>query len=212
MKKIFLLFFSVFSMICLAGNFYYLLYEIKPVEKATKKTTKLKIENNIYKYESKRIKVEVEPFLLKDIGRYYSERNSINPFDETPEGFNYIFFRVRIENLSKETNLEFSPSSTILNEMLSKDDTTVFQMFYDKPNGEKKLEIIGKTLFFKPLTLPPGKWIERLLFFEYDLVVPTSKMVLIMSNITVGREMFEIQFPFKTKFVKEKSDGTDYER
>lgn len=212
MKKIMFLLFSAFSIICLAANFYYLLCEIKPVEKATKKTKKLKIENNIYKYESKRIKVEVEPFLLKDIGKYYSERNMLNPFDETPEGFNYIFFRVRIENLSKETNLEFSPSSTILNEMLSKDDTTVFEIFYDKPNGEKKLEIIGKTLFFKPLTLPPGQWIERLIFFEYDLVVPTRKMVLIMSNITIGKEMFEFEFPFKTKFVKEKNDDTDYER
>jgi hypothetical protein len=180
--------------------------------KAIKKEKNLKIENNFYKYESKRVKVEVEPLLLKDLGKYFSERGFENPFSETPNGFNYIFFRVRIENLSKETNLEFSPSSTILDDMLSKDDTTVYQMFYDKPNGEKKLEVLGKTMFFKPLTLPPQKWIERLLFFEYDSLAPTKRMVLTLANITAGREMFEIQFPFETKFVKEKTDAEDNER
>ncbi|MCX7831186.1 MAG: hypothetical protein N2445_09065 [Acidobacteria bacterium] len=212
MKKFLIFCLFSFSFLTLAANFYYLLVEIKPVQKAVKKSINLKIEGNIYKYTSKRIKVEVEPMLLKDLKKYYSEKSLENPFDETPEGFNYIFFRVRIENLSKETNLEFSPSSAVLNDMLSKDDTTVYQMFYEKPNGDKKLEIVGKTMFFKPLTLPPGQWIERLLFFEYDQLVPIRKMTLILANITAGREMFELEFPFETKFAKEKSDAEDNER
>ena len=202
----------LFSFISFSAGFYYLLVDIKPSPKALKKSKNLKIDGKVYKYESKRVKIEIEPFLIKDLGNYYSQKGFQNPFDETPEGFNYIFFRIRIENLSKETNLEFSPSSAFLNEMLSKDDTTVFQMFYDKPGGDKKLEFIGKTIFFKPLTLPPGQWIERLLFFEYDQLVPIRKMVLVLSNITAGREIFELEFPFETKFAKEKSDAEDNER
>lgn len=212
MKKILFLTLLFISFFSYASKFYYLLTEIKPVERATKKSKNLKIECGTYKYQSKRVKIEVEPMLLKDIGKYFNKRNFENPFAETPEGFNYIFFRVRIENLSKETNLEFSPSSAVLNDMLSKDDTTIFQMFNEKLNGDQKLEILGKTMFFKPLTLPPGKWIERLLLFEYDQVVPCKKMVLFLSNLTAGKEIFEIEFPFQTKFVKEKSDAEDNER
>ena len=212
MKKFLIFGLLIFSFFAFASTTYYLLSEIKPLPKAIKKSKNLKIENGYYKYESKRIKVEVEPLLLKDLGKYFSEKGFENPFEETPGGFNYIFFRVRLENLSKETNIEFSPSSTILNNMLSKDDTSVYQMFYDKADGDKKLEIIGKTMFFKPLTLPPGKWIERLLFYEYDELVPTKRMTLILSNITAGKEMFELEFPFETKFTKEKSDAEDNER
>lgn len=211
MKKLFFFLSLFLSFFVFASNFYYLLSEIKPVPKASKKRKNLKIEGNFYKYESKRLKVEVEPLLLKDLEKYFSGKGLKNPFEEIPEGFNYIFFRIRLENLLKDTNLEFSPSSAILNDMLSKDDTTVYQMFYDQPNGDKKLEVVGKTIFFKPLILPPGKWIERLLFFEYDQVVPTRKMVLILSNITTGTEMFEIEFPFYTKFTKEKMDAEDNE-
>lgn len=212
MKKVFFLILVTFSIFAFASKYYFLLTEIKPVEKADKKSKHLKIESNFYKYESKRVKIEVEPMLLKDICKYFNQKGFENPFDETPEGFNYIFFRLRIENLSKETNFEFSPSSATLNDMLSKDDTTIFQMFGFSPNGDKKLEILGKTMFFKPLILPPEKWIERLLLFEYDEVVPCKKMVLSLSNLTAGREIFEIEFLFRTKFVKEKRDAEDNER
>jgi hypothetical protein len=203
MKRLFAVIFFLASVSFLATTTYYKLDSLMTVEKAPKKKKGLEIEGKIYKYQSQFLKLEVEPLLLKDIDSYYKERGMINPFDEVPEAYNYIFFRVRMENLSKESSLEYSPSQTIMNDMLPKDDTTVYQMFYEKANGEEKLDALGKTVFLKPLTLPPKMWIERLIFFEYDELLPTRKMILILSSIAVGREIFEVELPFKAKFVKE---------
>lgn len=204
MKKAVMASLLLFALDILGAGVYYKLDSLETVKKAPKKIEGLAITGKGYTYETKTLKVEVEPLLLKDMDAYFKERGMENPFTETPDGFNYIFFRVRMENLSKETALEFSPASVIMNDMVTKDDQTVYEMFYDKPNGEVKLETLGKTMFFKPLTLPPGKWIERLLFFEYDDLAPSYKMMLVFANLTAGKKIFELQFPFYSKFVKEK--------
>jgi len=203
MKRLIAAVFFLASVSFLAGTTYYKLDSLSTVEKAPKKKKGLVIEGNLYKYQSQFLKLEVEPLLLKDIEAYYTKRGMINPFNEVPEAFNYIFFRVRMENLSKESNLEFSPSQVIMNDMLPKDDTTIYQMFYEKAGGEEKLDAMGRTVFLKPLTLPPKMWIEKLIFFEYEELLPTRRMILILSGINVGREIFEVELPFKAKFVKE---------
>ncbi len=207
MKKIFVLFVLLFSVSSLTSMNYFKLEEITPDAKTIKKSENYKIEGKILKFQSERVKIEVEPLLIKDISSYFKSKGLENPFEDVPEGFNYIFFRTKIENLSKGVALDFSPSMVILNDMVSKDDSTVYEMFYDKKNGEKYLDILGKTLFFKPLSLPPQMWIERLLFFEYDDIVSTKRFLLTFSNLTQGREIFDVSFPFRTKFVKEKNDG-----
>jgi hypothetical protein len=207
MKKIFFLFAFLFSFSSLTLTNYFKLQEITPDEKAIKKSENYKIEGKTFKFQSTRVKIEVEPLLIKDISSYFKSKGLENPFEDVPEGFNYIFFRARIENLSKDVALDFSPSMVILNDMVSKDDSTVYEMFYDKKNGEKYLDILGKTIFFKPLSLPPKMWIERLLFFEYEDIVSTKRFLLTFSDLTQGREIFEVSFPFRAKFIKEKDNG-----
>ena len=203
MKRLLGAFFVLASLSFLAAATYYRLDSVTTVEKSKKWNPKVVIEGNTYKYEGQFIKIEVEPLLLKDIAAYYEKKGLSNPFDEVPEGYNYVFFRIRLENLSKESNLEFSPSMALMEDCLPKDETSVFQMFYEKQGGEKKLEACGKTIFLKPLNLPPKTWIERLMFFEYDDPMPRKKTSLVLANITVGREIFEEVFPFRMKFIKE---------
>lgn len=206
MKKVFAFLSFLVSLALLAGSVYYRLDSIIPNEKAAKKKKNVEIRGNTFRYQSNLLKLEAEPLLLKDLGGYYAKKGLINPFEEVPEAYNYVFIRVRIENMSKEKTLDFSPASATLDGFLSRDDTTVYEMFYDEPGAEKKLEILGKTLFLKPLSLPPRNWIERMLFFEYDDPFPTGKMTLAISNLTVGKEIIEITFPFRSKFVREKKE------
>lgn len=209
MKKIFLSLIILFYFSFFAVTKYYKLVEFIPDTAKVKKDKNYSTKEKTIIYQSNLVRIEVEPFLLKNIKEYYNSKGMENPFEEISEGFNYIFFRVKIENLSKEQNLDFSPSMVILNDMVFKDDGAILEMFYDKANSEKKLELLGKTMFFKPLSLPPKMWIERLLFFEYDDVVPRKKFLLTFSCLTLHKEIFEVSFPFKAKFVKEKSDGSN---
>lgn len=204
MKRLLSALFVLASLSAFAVVTYYRLDSVTTMEKSRKWNPKVAIENNMYRYTGQFIKIEVEPLLLKDIGKYYEDRGLINPFDEVPEAFNYIFFRVRMENLSKESTLDFSPASALMDDCLAKDETHIYQMFEEKSTGERKMEACGKTIFLKPLSLPPQMWIERLMFFEYDDPMPRKKISLILSNITVGKEIFEEVFPFRTKFVKER--------
>lgn len=202
MRKLLLLIIIVPIMVLSAVKVY-IINEIKPNQNRVKKSKTIKVEENMFIYNSKKIRIEVEPYLLKDIGRYFSQKGFKNPFYDVDEGLNYIFFRIKIENKSNEDELEFSPSSAVFGEALSKDDTSIYQLFYQDKEGEKKLETIGKTFFLRPLRLPPKMWIERLIMFEYDENVPIKRSDLILSNISIGKEIFEIIFPFEIKFKKE---------
>jgi len=204
MKKLLAAFLLAASSMALAGGTYYRLDSVTTMEKSKKWNPKIVVEGNTYKYEGKLIKIEVEPLLLKEIGAYYASKGLVNPFEETPESLNYVFFRVRIENLSKETTIDFSPSSALMDDCLPKDESAVYEMFYEKDGGEKKLEACGRTIFLKPLRLPPQMYIERLMLFWYDDPMPRKKITLFLSNITAGREIFEEVFPFRTNFIKEK--------
>lgn len=211
MKKL-LLFIIIVPIMVLSAVKVYVISEIRPNQNKVKKSKTIKVENNMFVFCSKKARIEVEPFLLKDVDKYFSQKGLKNPFEGVDEGFNYIFFRIKIENKSKEDELEFSPSSVVFGEALSKDDTSIYQLFYQDKDGEKKLETIGRTFFLRPLRLPPKMWIERLIMFEYDENVPIKRSELILSNISIGKEIFEVVFPFEIKFKKEIRDGSDNER
>jgi len=146
--------------------------------------------------------VEVEPLLLSQVGSWYAARGMENPFGDFPAPMNYILVRLRIENLSKEETLEFSPTACAFDSCLARDDSRVYETFYALSGGEKRLEVLGKTLFLKPLFLPPGQFLERLLFFEYDEPFAVKRMMLSIHSVAVGRTQVDLQFPFRASYMK----------
>jgi len=146
--------------------------------------------------------VEVEPLLLSQVGSWYAARGLENPFSDFPPPMNYILVRVRLENLSKDEALDFSPTQCAFDSCLAKDESAVYETFYALSGGEKRLQILGKSLFLKPLQLPPGQYIERLIFFEYDEPFAVKRMLLSLVSVGVGRVRIDLQFPFHANYMK----------
>ncbi len=157
-----------------------------------------------YHFRNEQIDATIEPLFLSDMGRYFQERGLKNPFYDIPKEMNYFFFKVRIENLSKGQTLEFLPTNSIMESCIAKDESAVYETFYKLEDGDVRLAVLGKALFLKPLFLPAGQWIERLLFFEYDDTMAARRMTLVLPNIAVGQNQYELQFPYRAKFSKEK--------
>jgi hypothetical protein len=164
----------------------------------------LEVQGLGYHLRNSDLDVTVQPLFLPEIGRYFSERGLKNPFYDIPREMNYFFFKVRLENLSKSETLEFLPTNAVMESCMAKDESSVYQTFYKFEDGEERLAVLGKTLFLKPLMLPPGQWIERLLFFEYDDNFSAHRMTLVLANMAVGRNQYELQFPYRAKYTKEK--------
>lgn len=165
---------------------------------------KLSVEGGGFHYRDKRVDVRVEPLTGKELEAYYEAESVRDPFAGFPPEANYVFFKVRIENLQKSGELTFSPQGAMLGSDGPLDDIGLYQLFYRETDGDQKLAAAGKTLFLKNLYLPAGYWIERLLVFHYDNPYPTKKMTLILSNILLGKDGLDLEFPFRAGFKKEK--------
>ena len=161
-------------------------------------------EGSSFHYRDGRIAVTATPLLSPDHEAFYAQHELTNPFAHFPVEANYVFFKIRIENLQKADNVEFSPGSVMFGNSNALDDIAVYQLFYKEKDGEALLAAAGKTLFLKNLRLPAGQWIERLMVFQYDDPYKTKKIPLIMSNILMGREGLDVEFPFLTHFRKER--------
>ncbi len=157
-----------------------------------------------YHVRNDQLDVVVEPLMLKDMPAYYEARGLKNPFYDIPPLMNYFFVRLRIENLSGKTTLEFLPTNVIFENSMAKDESRVYETFYGMEDGEARLDTLGKTLFLKPLFLPPGQWIERLLFFEYEEPIPTKRMSLVLANLALGKTRTDLVFPYRGRFIREK--------
>ncbi|MEJ2367325.1 MAG: hypothetical protein P8Z49_02985 [Acidobacteriota bacterium] len=164
----------------------------------------MSVDGSTYHYRANKVDIQVTPILLKGIGRYYRTLGLRNPFEDFPPEMNYIFIRLRLENLDKHETLEFIPSNTMMGSMMPKDETQLYEMMYKLSDGNKRLVEVGKTFYFKELNLPPGYWFERLMLFEYKENRPARHMDLVLGNLSTGRNRFDVTFPFKLKFTKEK--------
>jgi hypothetical protein len=156
-------------------------------------------------YRDQRLDVRASFLPAGERAAWYAEKGMGDPFAAflRPEE-NYVFFRVRFENLQKVENVEFSPGSSMFGTANLVDDIAVYELLYKETDGEERLACAGKALFLKPLHLPPGQWIERLLVYKYDESYQMRKVPLVLSNILLGREGIDIEFSFLPTFKKEK--------
>ncbi len=164
----------------------------------------LTVEGGGFHYRDKRVDVRLTPLTGRELEAYYEAQGVSDPFTGFPPEANYVFFKLRIENLQKSGDLTFSPQGAMLGSDGTLDDIGLYQLFYRETDGDQKLAAAGKTLFLKNLYLPAGYWIERLLVFQYDNPYPTKKLTLIMSNILMGKDGLDLEFPFRADFKKEK--------
>jgi hypothetical protein len=193
----------VVPLVLLAARTIYVLDGLTP-EVQKKPVQGYSTEGSSFHYRDGRIAVTATPLFANDLDGFYAQHGLTNPFAHFPVEANYVFFKIRIENLQKTDNVEFSPGSVMFGNSNALDDIAVYQLFYKEDKGEALLAAAGKTLFLRNLRLPAGQWIERLMVFQYDDPYKTKKIPLIMSNILMGREGLDVEFPFLTHFRKEK--------
>jgi len=162
------------------------------------------VEGGIYRFQNELFKVEAEHLTADARSAYYGARGLDDPFVGLVEYDNLFVIRVRLENLHKSETLHMQPGMVSIGNCLVQDETQVYQLFYRMTDGEKRLEAAGKTLFHRPLALPPGEWIERLFLFHYDDPYPVRRISLVISNLMFGNDALEVEFPFRARFEKEK--------
>lgn len=181
----------------------YLLTGLKP-RPPKRPDPNLRVEGRSYVYRNAWLELQVEPLDFAARTHFFSKRGLEDPFAGFPPEDNYVTFRVRFENLSKDEPLTFSPVNTLFGNAAALDEVRLYQTFYREKEGEKKLEAVGKTLFVKTLTLPPGTFIERLLVYQYDDPYAVRTLSLVFGGILVGREGLDLELPFEASFKKEK--------
>jgi hypothetical protein len=157
-----------------------------------------------WRYRDDKIDFRVAPLTAEDRGAFYREKGLVDPFASFRATDNLLLFRVRIENLSKDTPVEFSPTATMFGNSVAFDETYIFQYLYKESNADEKLTAVGKTLFLSHLQLPPGTWIERLMAFTYDDPYTTKTLRLVVQGLMAGPEGLNLEFPFKASYRKEK--------
>ncbi len=162
------------------------------------------VEGMVYRFENEHVAVEAEHLTTEQRGAYYDARKLDDPFVGLVEYDNLFVLRVRIENLHKSETLNMQPSTVSIGNCLVQDETHVYQLFYRMKDGDERLAAAGKTLFLRPLSLPPGTWIERLFLFHYDDPYSVRRLILVISNIMFGNDMVEVEFRFKSRFKKVK--------
>lgn len=160
------------------------------------------LEGRVYHMRSQTVDVQVEAFLLPEVGPWFEGRGLKNPFFDIPMAMNYILVRVRFENLSATETLEFVPTASAFDSCLAKDEAKIFETFYVLSEGEARLAVLGKSLYLKPLMLPPGQWIERLILFEYDEPFPVKRMTFSLSGVGMGRDRIDMAFPYRAGYGK----------
>lgn len=171
----------------------------KPSKKLAEGVT---VEGNAFHQKSEKVDIVLEPLLLSQVGEWYKARGLENPFYDIPKPMNYILLRVRFENLSNDETLEFVPTAVMFDTCIPKDESKVYELFYSLAGGEKRLATLGKTLYLTPLLLPPGQFIERLLFFEYDEPFPVKKMTVALASVAIGREKVDVAYEYKATYAK----------
>jgi len=181
----------------------YLLTDLEP-KPPRKMEPEYSVEGGVYRFENADMKVEVEYMDKADRAAYYKGKDLSDPFQGLVMYDNLVTFRLRIENLDDAEDLNMSPGAAQMGNALVLDETTLYQMFYRMKDGEERLAAVGRTLFIKPLQLPPGLWIERLLLFQYDDPYPVRRMDLILSSILVGQNGTDVVLRYKAHFEKEK--------
>lgn len=194
---------TVLTALALPAGTLYLLAGLKP-HPPKGPTPNLRVEGGAYLYRDGRLSLRVEPLGPEGRAAFFSERGLPDPFADFPPEDNYVFFRVRFENLSREDPLTFSPVATLFGNSAALDEVRLYQTFYRLADGEKRLEAVGKALFVKTLSLPPGTFIERLLVYQYDDPYPVKAIPLIFGSVLVGREGLDLELPFEATFKKEK--------
>ena len=186
-----------------AGTTLYVLDTMTPrVEK--KPVTGLEVKDGGFHFRNQAFDLTVIPMNSGSVQAYYFERKLTNPFEGLRGDENMVFFRVRIENLQKSGKLAFSPKNTMMGNSMPFDEIKVYQLLYRSRDSDQLLASAGKTLFFRNLLLPAHTWIERILLYQYDDPYPTKNINLIFGSIATDRASFEVIFPFKAHFVKEK--------
>lgn len=181
----------------------YILEHLSPDAKK-KQSEAYTVEGDGFHFRNKRVDVRIEPISGEALEAYFRKQGVQDPFEGLPPEANYVFFRLRIENLGKSEELTFSPQGAMFGSDGALDDIGLYQLFYREEEGDRRLSAAGKTLFLKNLYLPAGYWIERLLVFQYDNPYPTRKISLILSNLLMGKDGLDLEFPFRAQFKKEK--------
>lgn len=202
-RRRFLLMAAILFPVALAASSKYVLTGLAP-EVTKKPVPGYTAEGSTFRFRDSRIQVNVTPMGPAERAAYFSSKGLPDPFYGIPADLNYVFFKIRIENLQKEDNVEFSPGSTMFGNSNSVDEIAMYQLLYKEQDGDARLAAAGKAFYLRNLRLPPGQWIERLMAFQYDDPYKTKKIALIMSSILMGREGIDLEFPFAATYVKEK--------
>lgn len=186
-----------------AGRTFYVLDSMTPKADA-KLQVGLTVKDGGFQFRNKVFKLTVIPMRRESRQAYYREKKLPDPFESLRGDENMVFFKVRIENLQKSGKLAFSPRNTIMGNSMPFDEIKVYQLLYRARDSDKLLASAGKTFFFRNLVLPAHTWIERLMLFQYDDPYKTRNINLIFGSVATDRESFDVIFPFKAHFVKEK--------
>lgn len=161
-------------------------------------------EGKIYRYANKDLACEVEVLLAEARGAYFRSKGYEDPFRDLASSEDFFVVRARFENRMAEHSLTMMPGSVMFENCTVRDETHLYQLFYIKSDGEKRLEAAGAVFYLKQLDLPPGQWIERLFLFQYDDPYRTKRMRLVISNLLAGDRQHDVEFPFIAKYKKEK--------
>lgn len=183
--------------------------KVQVVESLTPSVSKQKspgysAEGVEWRYRDDQVEFRVAPLTAAERAAYYQSKGLADPFGSFGPTDNLILFLVRIENLSKDTPVEFSPTATMFGNSVAFDETYIFQYLYKESGADEKLVTAGKTMFLSHLQLPPGNWIERLMAFTYDDPYATKTLRFVVQGLMAGPEGRDLEFPFKATYRKEK--------
>ncbi len=186
-----------------AGRTLYVLESLTP--KISRKPAKeLSVEGKGFRFRNSWFELSVLPLAPSERSEFFRAKGLQDPFEDLKPEQNFVFLKVRFENLGKSDKLVFLPQGTLLGDSFPFDETRIYQLFYRGKEPDKRLAAAGKVLFMRNLVLPTGFWIERLMVFRYDDPYPVRRIRLTFSNILVGRKVFNVSFNFRAHFVKEK--------
>ena len=202
-KRIWILGLAFLSLAAWGGTTVQVLETLTP--KAPKKADMgYSVEGNAWHYRDDKVDFRLAFLSADERAAFFHEKGVADPFTSFGLRENLILFRVRIENLTDGTPVEFSPTAAMLGNSLAFDETYIFQYLYKEPQVDEKMAAAGKTVFLSHLQLPPGKWIERLIVFKYDDPYSVRTLKFVVQGLMVGPDGLNLEFPFKANFRKEK--------
>lgn len=185
-----------------AGSKIYVLKSLTPVVDK-KSGPGYTMEGLTSHFRDQRADVQVTVLTPEERTKFFAGKGLDDPFTILSPRENYIFFKLRMENLDSSDTLEFSPNEVMFGNSMPLDETMLYQLLYKEKDGDAKLVAAGKTVFSRHLSLPPHAWIERLIIFQYDDPYPARKISLVINGAQIGRNGLELEFLFKSDFKKE---------